>query len=153
MSEVQRQIIDLLHEEHGIARSKLIPTARIWHDLGVDGDDVGDLLQRLHELFGTDFTALDDQWLEFFNYEGASPRSCVLGLALLIPSVAGAIWISETFELSRHGAGLLTVAVFFGLWFLLGRLFPSKPKRPLTIAGLANIVDAGHWPRSPTKVN
>ena len=153
MSETQRSIISILHEEHGIPHSKLNPSARIWHDLGVDGDDVGDLLQRLHELFGTDFTALNEQWLDFFNYEGTSPRSWLLGFLLLIPSVAAAVWISVIFEFSQHVAGLLTVALFFMLWFAIGKLLPSRPKRPVTIAGLARIVDAGKWPVSPDSVS
>ena len=152
MSETQRSIISILHEEHGIPHSKLKPTAMIWHDLGVDGDDVGDLLQRLHELFGTDFTALNDQWLDFFNYEGTSPRSCLIGLLLLISSVAAAVWISVTFEFPQHVAGLLTVTLFFMLWFATGKLHPRKPKRPVTIAGLARIVESGKWPVSPDNV-
>ena len=152
MTNTQQAIIDILHDEHGIPRSKLDPSARIGHDLGVDGDDVSDLLERLHERFGTDFSALSEQWLEFFNYEGASPRSCLIGILLLIPSVAAAIWIAETFNFSQHEGGLLTVAVYFALWFALSRMIPSKAKRSVTIAGLASMVDAGRWPTDPGDV-
>lgn len=60
-------ITDLLHDEHGIPVAKLSPAARLGRDLGVDGDDASDLFQRLHERFGTDFSALNEQWPEFFS--------------------------------------------------------------------------------------
>jgi hypothetical protein len=147
MYEAMKVIISILHDEHGIPVSKLEPSARIWHDLGVDGDDVAELLNSIHERFGTDFSTLSDQWFEFFNYEGYSPRSCLAGIVLLIPSVALAVWLADKFDFTQHGAGLLTVGVFFASWFALGRIFfPGKPKRPLTIAGLSTIVEQGQWP-------
>ncbi len=153
MSEAMEAIISILHDQHGIPVSKLEPSARIWHDLGVDGDDVTELLNSIHERFGTDFSTLSDQWLEFFNYEGYSPPSCLAGMLLLIPSVALAVWLADKFDFTQHWAGLLTVVFFFASWFALGRIFfHGKPKRPLTIAGLAKIVEQGQWPAQPDNV-
>jgi hypothetical protein len=145
-------ITDLLREEHGIPLAKLHPSARLGHDLGVDGDDASDLLQRLHERFGTDFSALDEQWTEFFNHEGSSPRSILIAFALLIPSTALTVWIAAVFALSTNMGGAVGVVVFFASWFVLSRVLPNKPKRPVTIGGLADVVRTGAWPTDPEKV-
>lgn len=145
-------ITDLLRDEHGIPAAKLHPSARLGHDLGVDGDDASDLFQRLHCLFGTDFSALDGQWTEFFDNEGASPRSILIGFALLISSTAVTVWIASVFRLSTNMAGALGVVMFAALWVGLGWIFPRKAKRPVTIAGLADVVRTGAWPTDPEKV-
>lgn len=152
MDEPLLAIIDLLREEHGLAAVKLHPSARLAHDLGVDGDDVSDLLQCLHERFGTDFSALDEQWTEFFHHEGASPWSILIGLALMIPSTAITVWIAAMFKLSTSVVGVFGVAIFFALWIGLGWLLPKKRMRPVTIDGLADIVQTGAWPSDAAKV-
>ena len=152
MDDPLAAITDLLREEHGIAQAKLHPSTKLGHDLGVDGDDVSDLLQHLHERFGTDFSALNEHWTEFFHNEGASPRSILIGLLLMVPSTALTVWVADVFSLSTGIAGTIGVATFFTFWVALGWLFPAKPKRPVTIAGLADVIRAGAWPTDPTEV-
>ena len=106
-------ITDLLAEDHGVRRAKLLPSARLWHDLGVDGDDASDLFQRLHERYGTDFSPLNRQWDEFFNQEGASLCAILLTMLLLIPSTALTLWIAVQFKLGAGIAGAIGVAIFF----------------------------------------
>lgn len=113
---------------------------------------MSDLLQRLHERYGTDFTALNGQWTEFFSHEGASFRSILVGLALMIPSTALTVWGAAALGLSTELVGVAGVVVFFALWIALARLFPGKPKRPVTIEGLADIVRKGTWPKDPSNV-
>lgn len=146
-------VIDLLREQHGIAEAKLRPSARIGHDLGVDGDDMYELIEQLHVRFGTDFSALGEQWHEFFSSEGASVRSILGALLLMVPSTAVAVWISGALSLSKWAGGAVGVAVFFGLLVVVSRLFPAKPKRPVTIAGLADVIRAGAWPSDPSEVS
>ncbi|UZK66365.1 acyl carrier protein [Sphingomonas sp. M1-B02] len=145
-------ITDLLHDEHGIPVAKLSPTARLGHDLGVDGDDASDLFQRLHERFGTNFSALNEQWPEFFHNEGGTLRGFLLGLALMVPSTALTVWIATVFDLTTHIGGLVGVVTFFALWLCVGWLLPAKPKRHLTIEGLAQVIRDGAWPNDSTKV-
>ncbi len=152
MSDPIGAITELLREEHGIPLAKLHPSARLAHDLGVDGDDASDLFQRLHERFGTDFSALNEQWTQFFNHEGASPRSILIALALMIPSTALTVWIAVGLDLSTNVGGVLGVVVFFASWIVLGRRLPGKPKRPVTIEGLADVIRVGAWPDDPTNV-
>jgi hypothetical protein len=142
----------LLRDQHGIAESKLRPTARLGHDLGVDGSDVSDLLSQLHERFGTDFSALDGQWTEFFGNEGVSLRSIVVTFLLLVSSTAVTVAIAAALRLSPSLAGALGVITFFTGWLAIGWLFPGKAKRPVTILGLAEVVQAGAWPTDPNSV-
>jgi hypothetical protein len=153
MDEPLNAIVDLLREKHGISPAKLKPSARLWHDLGVDGDDASDLLERLHERFGTDFSQLD--WAAFFNSEGMPLQSSIVALASTI--LAGAVTICIgiallPFKRSAWLFSLIYVAAFLILIFGANRLFPKKPKRPVTIAGLAEVVQDGAWPRDSAKV-
>jgi hypothetical protein len=152
MDDPLNLITDLLREQHRIPDRKLLPSARILHDLGIDGDDVSDLLGNLQAQFGTDFSALDGCWTEFFNTEGASPASIVAGLLLMISSTAATVWIAVVYSLSKVAAGTLGIGIFFGVLFVFSRLFPGKSKRPVTIAGLADVVRAGAWPKNPSEV-
>ncbi|MBB5716987.1 acyl carrier protein [Sphingomonas aerophila] len=152
MDDALAAITELLHDDHGIPVARLSPTARISHDLGIDGDDASDLFQRLHERFGTDFSALNEQWTEFFHNEGGSLRGFLLSLASMIPSTALAVWTAIYFDLSTHMGGLLGVLAFFGFRLCAGWLFPAKPKRHLTIEGLSQVVQKGAWPTDATKV-
>ena len=145
-------ITGLLRDEHGIPEAKLLPLARLAQDLGVDGDDVSDLLSRLHDRFGTDFSALDEQWTEFFHTEGASVRSIALTFLLLIPTTVVTVVIAAAMKLSTGFAGTLGVILFFSCWLAIGWLFPGRAKRPVTILGLAEVVRAGAWPTDATSV-
>jgi hypothetical protein len=136
-------ITGLLRDEHGIPQAKLLLGARLAQDLGVDEDDASDLLSRLHDRFGTDLSALDGQWTEFFHTEGSSVRSIALTLLLLIPSTAVTVVIAAALQLSTGFAGTLGVILFFNCWLVIGWLFPGRAKRPVTILGLAEVVKAG----------
>lgn len=152
MGDPQDTITKLLHEEHGIPRAKLCPSAQLCRDLGVDGDDATDLFNCLHEHFGTDFSALYAQWPEFFNNEGMSRRSALIAAGLFIPSTALTIWLGTWFKLSNTIGGIMAVAVFFALLAALNWVLPKQSKRPLTIAGLAEVVQRGAWPTDPSSV-
>ena len=152
-TEPEKAVIEILHYEQGVPREKLKPEASIADDLGVDGDDASELFTRLHEIYGTDFQALSDQWTAFFNNEGMSGRGCFLGLILFVPAIAFSVWLAVTFDLGQHWAGVVTASVFALLWVALARLLPGESKRPVTIAGLAKIVSKGRWPDNPEEVS
>jgi len=145
-------ITGLLRDEHGIPEAKLLPEARLAQDLGVDGDDASDLLSRLHDQFGTDFSALDEQWTEFFHTEGASVGSISLTLLLLVLTTVVTVVIAGAMQLSTGFAGTLGIILFFSCWLVIGWLFPGSAKRPVTILGLGEVVRAGAWPMDPTSV-
>jgi hypothetical protein len=141
----------LLVDGHGVPAHKVTLDARIVHDLGVDGDDAAELFEDLHRRFGTDFGALEDQWREFFNTEGASPRSILYGIPAVIIFGAVAGNISAVWRFPKVVAVLLALCVLAAASWLLSRWF-GKELRPLTVGGLSQIVEAGRWPADPGKV-
>ncbi|MBB4619923.1 acyl carrier protein [Sphingomonas abaci] len=146
------QLRRLLIEEHGIPAADVTNDARIVHDLGIDGDDAAELLQRLHVDFGTDFEALDKQWKLFFNSEGAGWRSILLGIPLLLVCGGAAGIIVGRYGWPKIMAYGLAVTVFFAASWLFSRWFGAE-LRPLTVSGLAEIIQAGRWPLDPTTVH
>ena len=142
---------DLLVTGQGVPEAKVIPSARIVHDLGVDGDDAGELFQELHERFGTDFSELTHQWSVFFNIEGASPRAILLGILAIGVCGGAAGALAAVLHLPLIVSGGLTLSLFIGFGWLISRWF-GRDLKPLTVDGLTEIVQAGRWPSDPADV-
>jgi hypothetical protein len=140
----------LLIEKQGVPAAKVAPEARIVHDLGVDGDDASDLLNELHVRFGTDLSALERHWSQFFGVEGAGPKSMLIGVPAIIIGGAGAGMLSAALGRPLHVGVILGLLGFSGgLWLLMRR---RRRLRPVTVGGLVGIVRAGHWPFDPADV-
>lgn len=142
----------LLIEGQGVPETKVTPHARILHDLGVDGDDAGELFQALHTQFGTDFTELERQWRMFFNAEGASPRAMLFGIPAIIVCGGAAGVLVGALHWPKIIALGLALALFVGGGWLFSRWF-GRDMQPLTVTGLAEIVQAGHWPADSADVH
>lgn len=141
----------LLVNGHGVPARKVTLDARIVHDLGVDGDDAAELFEELHKRFGTDFDALEVQWREFFNTEGASPHAILFGIPAVIIFGAVAGIISAVWHRPKIVAVLVALLLLVAGSWLLSRWF-GRELRPLTVGGLAQIVEAGRWPADPGNV-
>jgi hypothetical protein len=142
---------NLLIEGQGVPERKVTPDARILHDLGVDGDDAGEVFEALHERFGTDFTELNRRWRVFFNTEGASSRAILIGIPAIIVcgGAAGAL------AAALHWPSIVARGLAMGLFVVGGWLFSrwfGRELQPLAVAGLAEIVQAGRWPSDPADV-
>ena len=141
----------LLIEGQGVPEHKVTPNARILHDLGVDGDDAGEIFEALHERFGTDFTELNRQWRVFFNTEGASPRAILIGIPAIIVCGGAAGALAAAWHWPSIVAWGLAITLFVGGGWLFSRWF-GQELQPLTVAGLAEIIQAGRWPTDPADV-
>lgn len=141
----------LLIEGQGVPVAKVTPHARILHDLGVDGDDAGELFQAIHAQFGTDFTELDHQWRTFFNTEGASPRAILIGIPAITVCGGAAGALIGTLHWPKIAALGLALALFVGGGRLLSHWF-GRDIRPVTVSGLSEIILAGSWPTDPADV-
>lgn len=141
----------LLIEHQGVPEGKVTPHARLLHDLGVDGDDAGEVFHALHERFGTDFTELNRQWRVFFNTEGASPRAILFGLPAIIVCGGGAGVLVAALHWPKSLAVIVALTLFIGCGWLFSRWF-GRNLQPLTVGGLAEIVRAGRWPADPGDV-
>lgn len=142
---------ELLVTGQGVPEGKVAPNARIVHDLGVDGDDAGELFQALHERFGTDFSELTRQWRVFFNTEGASPRAILSGILAIVVCGGAAGALAAALRWPTMFAWGLTLALLVGGGWLFSRWF-GRELKPVTVGGLAEIVQAGRWPSDPADV-
>lgn len=147
ITEVRR----LLIEKHGIPAVDVTPQARILQDLGVDGDDAAELFNDLNARYGTNFAALKDDWREFFNTEGASPKAILLGCPVLLICAGASGALAAYAHLPKPLAMVLAFIMLIGGSWLWSRFF-GRDLRPLTVAGLAEIVERGEWPADPYNV-
>lgn len=138
----------LLIEGQGVPERRVTPDARILHDLGIDGDDVREIFGALHGRFGTDFTELNRQWRVFFNTEGSSPRAILIGIPAIIVCGGAAGALAAALHLPPIVAWGLAIALLVGGGRLFSRWF-GRELRPLTVAGLTEIVQAGRWLSDP----
>ncbi len=141
----------LLIEGQGVPERKVTPDARILHDLGVDGDDASEMFAALHERFGTDFSELNGQWLTFFNTEGASPRAILIGIFTVLVAGGAAGMLTAALDWPTIVAWGMAIALLVCGGWLFSRWF-GRELQPLTVAGLAEIVQAGRWPSDPADV-
>ncbi|GGD85485.1 hypothetical protein GCM10011515_01430 [Tsuneonella deserti] len=141
----------LLIEGQGVPERKVTPDARILHDLGVDGDDASEMFEALHERFGTDFSELNRQWPMFFNTEGASPRAILIGIFAVLVCGGAAGMLAAALDWPTVAAWALAIALLVCGGWLFSRWF-GRELQPLTVAGLAEIVQAGSWPSDPADV-
>ncbi|WP_442679766.1 hypothetical protein ACSBM8_00745 [Sphingomonas sp. ASY06-1R] len=141
----------LLIEGQGVPERKVTPGARILHDLGVDGDDAGEIFAALHARFGTDFTELYRQWRLFFTTEGARPRAILIAIPAILVGGGAAGALAAIWHWPSIVAWALAVALFGGGGWLFARCF-GRDLQPLTVAGLTEIVQAGRWPSDPADV-
>jgi hypothetical protein len=141
----------LLIKGQGVPERKVTPDARILHDLGVDGDDASELFEAVHERFGTDFSELNGQWRTFFNTEGASPRAILLSIFAVLVCGGAAGMLAAALDWPTIVAWGLAIALLVCGGWLFSRWF-GRELQPLTVAGLAEIAQAGRWPSDPTNV-
>lgn len=141
----------LLIEGQGVPERQVTHDARILHDLGIDGDDAREMFEALHQRFGTDFSALNGQWRTFFNTEGASPREILSGVFAVLICGAAAGMLAAALDLPAIVAWGLAIALLVCGQWSFSRWF-GRELKPLTVAGLAEIVQAGRWPSDPADV-
>jgi|JI10StandDraft_1071094.scaffolds.fasta_scaffold333136_3 hypothetical protein len=84
-------------------RKTIVPATRLYRDLGIWGDDALELLEEIHQAFGTKFETLDIS--TYFPYEGE----------------AGPFWLERLLRLKDHKRtltfGHLLEVVKKGEWF------------------------------------
>ena len=138
-SEVQGEIIKLLVEDFGIRSSKLTPSSRLLHDLGIDGDDANKLFQKVHERYGTDFTGLYQSWHSYFGNE-ASMLIAVLAIIVagFFGGVSAALGFSANVGLAGAFIGTATV-----LWLVA--VLSQKRMQPISVAEVVEAIERGSW--------
>ena len=146
-AEVRRLLIKKLR----VPAKEVTRNARIVQDLGVYSDDASKLMRELHIAFGTDFSPLESHWQEFFPSGAVGCRLLLLCIVLIVIGSGAAGILAGALNWPKPVGALLALPFSIGLIWLAGRRF-DKPRRSLTVGGLAEIVDAGAWPVDPAKV-
>jgi len=77
MTQLERDVIDIVAEESGKRKNQISLDSTLLDDLGVDGDDAWELLERLHERYKVDFSEF-----EFMRHFRNEP--CLKGPTYLI---------------------------------------------------------------------
>ena len=57
--EFEQRVIAIIARDRGCKPDRINPTARLYHDLGIAGDDGYDLLLKLEKDFGFDLSTID----------------------------------------------------------------------------------------------
>lgn len=131
-AELSHELFDeirrLVTEKTNYPSSRIKPTTRLAHDLGIDGDDAFELLEEFGERYHVSFN--DFVFLDYFCWEGYNPFFPIVMACLSL--------VSPRFRFVRHDA--------------------ERREREITIAHLVQCAQAGHWivpsetrpPPSPT---
>jgi acyl carrier protein len=140
---VDAEVIGLLADERGLPREKVQPSARLLHDLGMDGDDAVDFFNSVHERFGTDLTNLYEDWSNHFGPEGFS---CWNGVIILPAALVGGL-IAGAADLSAFSGVVVTITLL-GAWvWAIRRWGPPDKIVPVTVSDVIAAVENGAWPR------
>jgi len=76
---ITSEIVSFISEELGVNKKKLTQNTRIFHDLGVDGDDAAEFIENYARKFDVDIERFS--YTEYFGSEAAlTPLSIILHL-------------------------------------------------------------------------
>lgn len=136
----EAKVIELVVEATEVKREDVVPSTRLLHDLGMDGDVAVDFFNRVHEQFGTDLTHLHARWDEHFGPEGLG---CASALIILPAAMMGGLVGSAAGPIA--GAATTVVLLAATVW-AIPRLGLVSQMKPITVADLLSAVEAGRWP-------
>jgi hypothetical protein len=144
---LRAEVIDLILDERGLPREKVHLSSRLAEDLGMDGDDAVYFFRSVQERFGTDLTHLHEGWNKRFSPEGFS---CWNGLIIIPASIVGGLMAGAA-GLSTFW-GVAVAAALLAAWaWGMRRWRPPDRMIPVTVAEVLAAVEAGAWPRPPSK--
>jgi acyl carrier protein len=78
MINKQDEVIEFIAKELGISKMKLKMESRMFHDLGVDGDDAGEFIVAFSKRFDVDIS--DFIFNDYFGNEGCNPFALFISL-------------------------------------------------------------------------
>ena len=59
MIQIERDVIELIAEESGKGKDQISSSSTLLADLGIDGDDAWEILERLHGKYEVDFSEFE----------------------------------------------------------------------------------------------
>jgi len=143
MESAAIEVVEMLAKERGLSQTKIDASSRLLQDLGMDGDDAVDFFASLQERYGTDLTALHEEWSDHFGPEGFSGWT---GLVIILLAVVGGV-VAALLDFGAVGGIAITVALL-ALWLWAMKTWgPSEKMQPITVRQVIAAVEAGSWPR------
>ena len=143
MDGAASEVVEMLAKERGLSPAKIDASSRLLQDLGMDGDDAVDFFTSLQERFGTDLTALHEEWSDHFGPEGCS---CWNGLVIMPAAVVGGA-VAALLDIGAVGGIAITIALL-ALWLWAMKTWgPPDKMQPITVEQVIAAVEAGAWPR------
>jgi acyl carrier protein len=142
MESMEAEVIRLLETQTGVPPQHIRPSSRLSQDLGIEGDDAVDFFVAVEEKFGTDLTALHQQWPDHFIGEGMSLWNLVLILPVGFAGGLIAAWLDAA---ALVGFAITIFLLVAGMW-AMNRWGGADKMMPITVAEIVEAVKAGAWP-------
>lgn len=142
MTDLESRVIAAVARQRRMQPSQITLDSRLYHDLGMYGDDADEFLDVFAKEMSVDLSALYKDWSLYFRPENSIDRRMLL-LALAVIALAK---LSERWFPLVPWWGWL---VLLGLptLFFYGRLRPGDQSSylPLTVRDLVDAAEAGRW--------
>jgi acyl carrier protein len=144
MTDIEQTILRFVAEETGYNPKRLALDSRLAQDIGVDGDDAVELLQKFEKIFEVDLTSLYDHWDQHFGPEGGGP-----GMGFMVATGA-AVVVGDL--LNRAYRPIPTwawmIAVLVGYLFIHAKFFTEPVNyAPIRVQELVNAAISRRWDR------
>jgi hypothetical protein len=145
--DLQGEVIDLIADQCGIAREKILLSKRLSQDLGIEGDDAVEFFESVQERFETDLTSLGQHWNDHFLPEGFPFLHVLIIIPIaLIGSLAG-----FAIGLGKFPAFVMGVVLVVAVYWAMARWGPPDRMIPITVGDVIAAVEAGKWPSRPSE--
>ncbi|MEQ1884006.1 MAG: DUF1493 family protein [Bryobacteraceae bacterium] len=143
MPELEERIIAFVSKETGIKPSAIHASSRLLQDLGIDGDDAGELFEKFGTQFGVDLSPLEPHWSKHFGPEAGGPSIGFLfltGASIILGDL-----LSRVFPLMPGWGWTLVLILAFALGY--NKYFAKERDGfvPVTIGDLVVAATEGKW--------
>jgi hypothetical protein len=138
MTELEARIIGFVAEERGMKPQRIILSSRLYHDLGMDGDDAVEFFEKFGKDFNVDLSPLREHWSEHFGPEGSAPSlGCmvVIGVAVVLGDL-----LHRVFQFLPSWAWMIVLLIAFG--WAYHRIFASSERDDMLSITVVDLVEA-----------
>jgi len=130
------RVMNLLASSRGVPLGDILPSQRLYEDLGMGDREASDFFSRLHHEFGTDLRPLHKDWINYFPARLTPGCGATYFFASLAMAVA-AFWAWPIV--------VLVLGLVAG-WYCISQKLPHD-RMAITVAQVVAAVEAGSWPR------
>jgi hypothetical protein len=150
MEDVEAQVLELVRRAAGRRKSRVTLASALCGDLGICGEDAGELVEAVAARFGVDVRRLYTHWDRHFPPEHSDGPP--LAGIMTVPPVLAVFVVTERWA-SRAAAWIAGAIVALGALWVCDRLWKRYLGRradwylEISVQDLVNLVRAGRWER------